>query len=180
MTTEAFSWSAFDARLRPAREHVLRRVSRAPRNWGHSRYPRPPGSRDHRKPALRLRRDVVRSQVEAQRAVPAAVGPATGLRPRGILGESVAPAVIGVSRAALGPQPSRPVRLHPTRVDSPPTPSIAVAETSLLLRAIRNSADPLRLRDEALFSTYAMTGLRRLALLVAQDKASREGHRDRG
>jgi hypothetical protein len=65
-------------------------------------------------------------------------------------------------------------------VDSPPTPSIAVAETSLLLRAIRNSADPLRLRDEALFSTYAMTGLRRLALLVAQDKASREGHRDRG
>ena len=36
------------------------------------------------------------------------------------------------------------VRLRLARLDSPPARSIAVAETSLLLRAIRNSADPLR------------------------------------
>lgn len=53
------------------------------------------------------------------------------------------------------------VRLNLARVDSPPTPPITPRETRLFLSAIRRSDDPLRLRDEALFSTYALTGLRR-------------------
>jgi len=55
--------------------------------------------------------------------------------------------------------------LRLARGDSPPTPAITAAETKLLLSAIRESGDPLRMRDEALFSTYAFTGLRRAEAL---------------
>lgn len=59
--------------------------------------------------------------------------------------------------------------LHGARVESVPTPPITLEETRLFLRAIRRSKDPLRLRDEALFSTYALAGLRRKeALLLCQ------------
>jgi site-specific recombinase XerD len=59
--------------------------------------------------------------------------------------------------------------LHGARVESVPTPPITPEETRLFLRAIRRSKDPLRLRDEALFSTYALAGLRRKeALLLGQ------------
>ncbi len=56
-------------------------------------------------------------------------------------------------------------RLRLARVDSPPTTPISSRETSLLLSAIRNSDDPRRLRDEALFSIYAFAGLRRAEAL---------------
>ena len=55
--------------------------------------------------------------------------------------------------------------LQLARGDSPTTPAITAAETKLLLSAIRGSNDPLRMRDEALFSTYALTGLRRAEAL---------------
>jgi site-specific recombinase XerD len=59
--------------------------------------------------------------------------------------------------------------LHRARVESAPTPPITPAESRLFLRAIRRSNDPLRIRDEALFSIYAATGLRRKeALLLDQ------------
>jgi site-specific recombinase XerD len=51
------------------------------------------------------------------------------------------------------------------RVDSQLTAPITPEETRLLLAAIRRSGDPLRLRDEALFSIYALTGLRRTEAL---------------
>ena len=51
--------------------------------------------------------------------------------------------------------------LHLARVDSPPTRPITPRETCRLLATIRCSDDPLRLRDEALFATYALTGMRR-------------------
>ena len=53
------------------------------------------------------------------------------------------------------------VLLHLARVDSPPTRPITPQETGYLLATIRQSSDPLRLRDEALFATYALTGVRR-------------------
>ena len=55
--------------------------------------------------------------------------------------------------------------LRLARVDSPPTPPITPAETQSLMNAIRRSNDPLRFRDEALFLTYALTGLRRTEAL---------------
>ena len=59
--------------------------------------------------------------------------------------------------------------LHRARVESAPTPPITLAEARLFLRTIRRSNDPLRLRDEALFSTYVLAGLRRKeALLLDQ------------
>ena len=59
--------------------------------------------------------------------------------------------------------------LHGARAESVPTPPITLKETRFLLRAIRHSKDPLRLRDEALFSIYALAGLRRKeALLLCQ------------
>lgn len=59
--------------------------------------------------------------------------------------------------------------LHRARAESVPTPAITFNETRRFLRAIRRSKDPLRLRDEALFSIYALAGLRRReALLLAQ------------
>jgi len=61
-----------------------------------------------------------------------------------------------------GRTPRNPAALlHLARVDSAPTPPITRAETKLLLSTIRRSNGALRLRDEALFSTYALTGLRR-------------------
>jgi integrase/recombinase XerC len=57
------------------------------------------------------------------------------------------------------------VQLRLARVDSPSTMPITVPETRALLAAIRRSNDPLRLRDEALFGTYALTGLRRMEAL---------------
>ena len=56
-------------------------------------------------------------------------------------------------------------RLRLARADSPPTTPIKLAETRLLLSAIQESGHPLSLRDEALFSTYAFTGLRRAEAL---------------
>jgi site-specific recombinase XerD len=66
--------------------------------------------------------------------------------------------------------PTNPALLmHRARVESAPTSPIMLAETRLFLRAIRRSKDSLRLRDEALFSTYALAGLRRKeALLLDQ------------
>ena len=64
----------------------------------------------------------------------------------------------------LGP-PRPAALLQLARGDSPLTPAITAAETKLLLSAIRGSNDPLRMRDEALFSTYALTGLRRAEAL---------------
>ena len=43
--------------------------------------------------------------------------------------------------------------------------SDSLTETREFLLTIRRSGDPLRLRDEALFSLYAMTGLRRAEAL---------------
>jgi integrase/recombinase XerC len=56
-------------------------------------------------------------------------------------------------------------RLRLARVDSPPTIPITPDETRLLLRTIQRSGEPLSLRDEALFSIYAFTGLRRTEAL---------------
>src|ERR1017187_6851887 len=56
-------------------------------------------------------------------------------------------------------------RLRSARVDSPPTALITPEETRRFLAAIRCSNDPLRLRDEALFCTYALTGMRRSEVL---------------
>lgn len=56
--------------------------------------------------------------------------------------------------------------LHLARVDSPRTPAITLLEIRKLLDTIRHSGDPLRLRDEALFQTYAMTGIRRTEALT--------------
>jgi integrase/recombinase XerD len=59
--------------------------------------------------------------------------------------------------------------LRRARAESVPTPAITFDETRRFFRAIRRSKDPLRLRDEALFSIYALAGLRRReALLLAQ------------
>ncbi|MGD0496827.1 MAG: tyrosine-type recombinase/integrase [Bryobacteraceae bacterium] len=55
--------------------------------------------------------------------------------------------------------------LRLARVESPRTPAITPPETHSLLSAIRRSGDRLRLRDEALFATYALTGLRRTEAL---------------
>jgi len=57
------------------------------------------------------------------------------------------------------------VLLRLARVDSPPTPPITIPETCLLLATIRHSRDPLRLRDQALFAMYALTGVRRAEAL---------------
>jgi len=70
---------------------------------------------------------------------------------------------------ACGWIPNRPMRLPAARVQAPPTEPILREDTQRLLAAIRASGEPLRLRDEALLSTYAFTGLRRneaLALRV--------------
>ncbi len=56
--------------------------------------------------------------------------------------------------------------LHLSRVDSPRTPAITRLQIRKLLTIIRNSGDPLRLRDEAPFRTYAMTGMRRTEALT--------------
>jgi len=65
-----------------------------------------------------------------------------------------------------GRTPANPAaRFRLARVDSPPTAAITRGETQRLLSVIRNSNDPLRLRDEALFATYALTGLRRAEAL---------------
>lgn len=50
--------------------------------------------------------------------------------------------------------------------ESAPTPPIRPEETKRFLQAIRSSSDPLRLRDEALFALYALTGLRRAEALA--------------
>lgn len=55
--------------------------------------------------------------------------------------------------------------LRLARAESAPTLPITLQESRLFLTAIRRSADPLRLRDEALFSVYALTGLRRAEAL---------------
>jgi integrase/recombinase XerC len=57
------------------------------------------------------------------------------------------------------------VLLHLANIESPPTLPIMPAEIRALFSAIRRSGDPLRLRDEALFRTYAMTGIRRCEAL---------------
>lgn len=51
------------------------------------------------------------------------------------------------------------------RVESAPTSPITPMETQSFIDAIRRSNDPLRFRDEALFLTYALTGLRRAEAL---------------
>jgi site-specific recombinase XerC len=51
------------------------------------------------------------------------------------------------------------------RVESAPTSPITPWETQSFIDAIRRSNDPLRFRDEALFLTYALTGLRRAEAL---------------
>jgi integrase/recombinase XerC len=56
-------------------------------------------------------------------------------------------------------------RLRFARVDSAPTTPITAEETRRFLAVIRRSNDPLRLRDEALFCTYALTGMRRSEVL---------------
>jgi site-specific recombinase XerD len=66
-----------------------------------------------------------------------------------------------------GKIPTNPaLLLHRARVDSVPTAPFTPKETSRFLRAIRRSKDSLRLRDEALFSTYALAGLRRKEALL--------------
>ena len=57
------------------------------------------------------------------------------------------------------------LRLRASRADSARTAAITPRETRRLLTTIRESGDPLRLRDEALFSTYALTGIRRCEAL---------------
>lgn len=67
------------------------------------------------------------------------------------------------------------VRLRRAWVDSPQTMPITPVETSRLLATIRQSGDPLRLRDEALFAVYALTGMRRseaLALKISDYDAA--------
>jgi integrase/recombinase XerC len=56
-------------------------------------------------------------------------------------------------------------RLRSARVDSAPTAPITPEETRRFLSVIRCSNDPLRLRDEALFCSYAVTGMRRSEVL---------------
>jgi integrase/recombinase XerC len=53
-----------------------------------------------------------------------------------------------------------------SRAESVPTMPITSDEVCLFLSAIRLSNDPLRLRDEALFATYAFAGLRRTEALL--------------
>ncbi len=52
-----------------------------------------------------------------------------------------------------------------SNMESVPTLPITLQETRSFLSAIHCSNDPLRLRDEALFSMYALTGLRRAEAL---------------
>ncbi len=52
-------------------------------------------------------------------------------------------------------------RLYLARTKSRPTAPITMKEIICLLSAIRKSNDPLAKRDEALFATYAFTGIRR-------------------
>jgi len=58
------------------------------------------------------------------------------------------------------------VLLRRSRAESVPTPPITQDEVDLFLSTIRLSRDPLRLRDEALFATYAFAGLRRTEALL--------------
>jgi integrase/recombinase XerC len=58
------------------------------------------------------------------------------------------------------------ILLRRSRAESVPTPPITQDEVNLFLSAIRLSHDPLRLRDEALFATYAFAGLRRTEALL--------------
>jgi integrase/recombinase XerC len=51
--------------------------------------------------------------------------------------------------------------LRRSPAESIPAAPVAIAEVNTLLSCIRTSADPLRVRDEALFATYAFAGLRR-------------------
>lgn len=52
------------------------------------------------------------------------------------------------------------------RTGSMPTSSISAEEVSLFLKTISGSGDPFAFRDEALFATYAFTGLRRTEALT--------------
>jgi integrase/recombinase XerC len=58
------------------------------------------------------------------------------------------------------------ILLRRSGAESIPTPPITQDEVDLFLSAIRLSQDPLRLRDEALFATYAFAGLRRMEALL--------------
>ena len=58
------------------------------------------------------------------------------------------------------------ILLRRSTAESVPTPPITQDEVDLFLSAIRLSRDPLRLRDEALFATYAFAGLRRTEALL--------------
>jgi site-specific recombinase XerC len=66
-----------------------------------------------------------------------------------------------------GRLPSNPAAaLRLASAESTPTPPIRPEETRRFLAAIRRSGDPLRVRDEALFALYALTGLRRAEALT--------------
>lgn len=58
------------------------------------------------------------------------------------------------------------LQLCRSRAESIPTVPITADEVTAFLSAIRVSHDPLRLRDEALFATYAFAGLRRTEALL--------------
>lgn len=68
------------------------------------------------------------------------------------------------------------IRLNPAkflllaRTSSRPTIPITIDETAGLLETIRKSSDPLASRDEALFATYAFTGIRRSEALALRLK----------
>lgn len=66
-----------------------------------------------------------------------------------------------------GRTPTNPaLLLQRSRAESIPSVPITADEVSLLLSTIRLSRDPLRLRDEALFATYALAGLRRTEAIL--------------
>jgi integrase/recombinase XerC len=61
-------------------------------------------------------------------------------------------------------------RLYLARAKSQPTIPITIKEVAYLLDTIRKSDDPLARRDEALFATYAFTGIRRSEALSLRIK----------
>jgi integrase len=62
---------------------------------------------------------------------------------------------------------SNPAKLlFRARASSMPTVPMTAEEVSRLLKTVRESNEPLALRDEALFATYAFTGIRRTEALA--------------
>ncbi len=75
--------------------------------------------------------------------------------------QAAAENIRALARIAEIHQPFPSVLLRLARTDSSPAVAITIEETRLLLSVVRDSGHHLRLRDEALFSIYAMTGIRR-------------------